>query len=220
MGGDQSFKVPFRTNRLLFRAAAEDCQDDITFLHQHIFSDPTVQVMGYTRDPRPPPRKVAEDFVKTLQGAKLGVMICLAPSDLSEEQGEHEKAPSRPAEAVNPQPIGFLSIYNSGEEANHNRSAAVGIAIAEKFRRKGYGSEATNWALDWAFQAAGLHRLSLSVFAYNSDALKLYRKLGFVEEGREREAFYRFRSWYDIANMSILEHEWEELRGITPLTKS
>ena len=90
----------------------------------------------------------------------------------------------------------------------------IGLSLAEEFRGQGYGGEAINWVLDWAFQHAGLHRIGLSAFSYNHNALKLYRKLGFVEEGREREAVFQNRAWHDIVLLSMLEHEWEELRGL------
>ncbi len=38
-------------------------------------------------------------------------------------------------------------------------------------------------AVEWA-RARGLHKLALSVFPHNHAAIALYRKFGFVEEGR------------------------------------
>ena len=90
----------------------------------------------------------------------------------------------------------------------------MSIALAEPFRGMGYGGEAINWALDWAFRAANLHRIGIVAFSYNVDALKLYRKLGFVDEGCDRQALYRNRAWYDAVRLSMLEDEWEKLRGI------
>ena len=186
----------FKSSRLLFRAP-ENTDSDKAFL-QKLLNDPTIQTMSTSRLKGSLCQKHAEDFIKVLQDALLGVLICLPPSSPS----------------ANPVPIGHMSIFHTqppGRE--HHRCAMLGISLAEEARGKGYGGEAINWALDWAFQYAGLHRVSLCAFSFNSNALKLYEKLGFVEEGREREAVYHCRDWYDLVMFGMLEHEWEALRG-------
>ena len=45
-------------------------------------------------------------------------------------------------------------------------------------------------AIEWA-QERDLHKLSLSVFAHNEAAIALYRKFGFVEEGRRVKQYRR-----------------------------
>jgi RimJ/RimL family protein N-acetyltransferase len=90
-----------------------------------------------------------------------------------------------------------------------NRGAMLGISITEQnCWGKGYGSDASNVLLRWAFYELGLHRVDLGVFAYNPRAIRAYEKLGFVHEGREREALFRDGTYHDILIMSILQHEW------------
>lgn len=76
----------------------------------------------------------------------------------------------------------------------------------------GYGTEATRLMLEHAFGTLGLHRVALSVFAFNERALRAYRKVGFVLEGRSREAIWRDGRWWDELHMSLLVHEWVVLR--------
>ena len=52
---------------------------------------------------------------------------------------------------------------------------------------RGPGTEALRLALGFGF-AIGLRRVSVSVLTSNARAIARYRKCGFVEEGREREA--------------------------------
>lgn len=56
-------------------------------------------------------------------------------------------------------------------------------------------------AIEWA-KARGLHKLTLSVFPHNKAAVGLYRKLGFIEEGRHarhmRRANGELRDLIDI----------------------
>ena len=44
--------------------------------------------------------------------------------------------------------------------------------------------------VEWA-RDHGLHKLSLEVFAHNSAAIALYRKYGFMEEGRRIKQYRR-----------------------------
>ena len=59
-------------------------------------------------------------------------------------------------------------------------------------------------AIDWA-RERGLHKLSLSVFPHNAAAIALYRKFGFVEEGRLVKQ-YRRKSGelWDAIEMGLL----------------
>jgi RimJ/RimL family protein N-acetyltransferase len=68
----------------------------------------------------------------------------------------------------------------------------MGIFIAKEYQDQGYGPEAIKWTVKFAFKKAGLHRVGLEVYEYNTKALKVYGDLGFVNEGRARDAL-----WYD-----------------------
>jgi putative acetyltransferase len=66
----------------------------------------------------------------------------------------------------------------------------IDIAVAREWRGRGVGSALLAAAIEWAGDR-GLHKLSLSVFAHNAAAIAVYRKLGFVEEGRRVEQYRR-----------------------------
>lgn len=55
--------------------------------------------------------------------------------------------------------------------------------VAAGWRGRGVGTALVAAAIDWA-RARGLHKLALSVFPHNHAAIALYKKFGFVEEGR------------------------------------
>jgi L-amino acid N-acyltransferase YncA len=209
----------YKSKRLLYRAV-ENNEEDKTFLQHGLFKDNACQLMGTARLRRPAHAGSAEDAVKAFHGALLGVMICLRPEILSESKSKSEdpestgtSTPDKPAQKTKQVPIGFVSLTQHGPEYAHHRGATLAISLTDGYRGQGYGGEAINWALDWAFQQAGLHRVSLGAFSFNHNALHLYRKLGFVEEGREREAVRHFRVWHDVITLGMLESEWEKLRG-------
>jgi RimJ/RimL family protein N-acetyltransferase len=59
----------------------------------------------------------------------------------------------------------------------------IGMMVAADWRGRGVGTSLVAAAIEWA-RAHGLHKLALSVFPHNDAAIALYRKFGFVEEGR------------------------------------
>jgi RimJ/RimL family protein N-acetyltransferase len=95
-----------------------------------------------------------------------------------------------------------------------NGSALFHITIGERdCWDSGYGTEATALMLEHAFGTLGLHRVALAVFAFNERAIRSYRKVGFVVEGRSRQAIWRDGRFCDEIQMSILEDEWRTVRG-------
>jgi RimJ/RimL family protein N-acetyltransferase len=80
----------------------------------------------------------------------------------------------------------------------------IGMAVAREWRGSGVGSKLLSAAIAWG-RERGLHKLSLGVFAHNAAAIALYRKYGFVEEGR-RVKHYRRQSGelWDSIEMGLL----------------
>ena len=95
---------------------------------------------------------------------------------------------------------------------HENGSALYHITIGEKdCWGCGYGTEATRLMLDHAFGTLNLHRIGLSVFSFNERAIRSYLSVGFVTEGRAREAIWREGRWWDEVTMSILHSDWTAL---------
>jgi RimJ/RimL family protein N-acetyltransferase len=68
--------------------------------------------------------------------------------------------------------------------------AELAMGVARPWRGRGVGSALLAAAVDRA-RAAGLHKLSLDVFPHNEAGIALYRKFGFVEEGRRVKHYRR-----------------------------
>ncbi|SDQ93794.1 Protein N-acetyltransferase, RimJ/RimL family [Virgibacillus subterraneus] len=102
--------------------------------------------------------------------------------------------------------IGVTSLINIDTK---NRNAECIIDIGEKeYWGKGYGTEALQMLLEYAFLELNLHRVSLRVFSLNERAIHIYNKLGFEKEGVMRESLYRNGKWHDIITMGILKREY------------
>ena len=80
----------------------------------------------------------------------------------------------------------------------------LGMAVAREWRGRGVGSALLAAAIEWA-RERDLHKLSLSVFPHNAAAIALYRKFGFVEEGRRVKQFRRANGeLWDALDMGLL----------------
>jgi len=102
--------------------------------------------------------------------------------------------------------IGNTSLFNVSPE---DRKADFGIMIGEKaYWSKGYGSDATQTLLRFAFEEMNLHRVRLDTYAFNERAIAAYLKSGFAEEGRLRQARYSGGAYHDVVVMGALRDEW------------
>jgi RimJ/RimL family protein N-acetyltransferase len=105
------------------------------------------------------------------------------------------------------EPVGVISLMNISDA---NESAELSVIVGHPDdRHRGYGTEAIDLLLGYAFEELGLNRVGLSAFDFNGEAISAYEKLGFVVEGRYRQAIKRYSGFHDAILMSILKDEWQ-----------
>ncbi len=91
-----------------------------------------------------------------------------------------------------------------------HRTAEFGILIGETdYWGKGYGSEATRRMLAYGFAQLRLHSVWLRVSSANGRGLGAYRRAGFREAGRLREAQWIDGQLCDILLMDCLASEFD-----------
>lgn len=89
------------------------------------------------------------------------------------------------------------------------RSAELSIRIGElSDRNQGFGTMAVKLAVTFGFNDLNLERIYLHVFADNEAALKVYKKIGFVEEGRLKKAAFINGKWVDVIPMALLRENY------------
>ena len=94
-----------------------------------------------------------------------------------------------------------------------NRVAQLGMSLPDPERwGHGYGTEAVELLLGFAFDDMNLHRVEMGVFAFNARAIACYEGVGFVHEGTHREYLRRDGQRHDMHLYGILEHEWRRAR--------
>lgn len=107
-----------------------------------------------------------ESSLNFRQSGTLRLMICLIEDD---------------------EPIGIIDLYDANFK--HDR-ANVGILIGhEKYREKGYASDALEILKRYATQILAFHNLTASILEDNEASIKLFEKVGFELVGVRKEWF-------------------------------
>jgi len=92
---------------------------------------------------------------------------------------------------------------------DHN--GGYGILIGnKKFWGHEYGKEASNLVIKHCFDDLNLKKIILGVNAENKAALKLYKKLGFVQEGRLKQHLNFENNYVDQLIFSIFNSKLEK----------
>ena len=102
--------------------------------------------------------------------------------------------------------IGGIGLHHRNRREG---TAQFGIAINDRdYLGKGYGRDAVNVLLGWAFRVQNYRRIWLETAASNERAIQAYRACGFVEEGRLREHVWSNGRYVDAVYMGVLREEW------------
>jgi RimJ/RimL family protein N-acetyltransferase len=83
--------------------------------------------------------------------------------------------------------VGMAGLEN-GQRQKISHVGNLHISVLKDFRSNGVGTQLINAVFDWAKEDPILEKIGLGVFANNKPAIGLYKKLGFIEEGRRVRA--------------------------------
>ncbi|HUP49690.1 MAG TPA: GNAT family protein [Thermoanaerobaculia bacterium] len=85
-----------------------------------------------------------------------------------------------------------------------SRTAWFGLFIGEPAAwNRGFGSDAIETLVRFAFEEMNLHKLRINIFDYNERARHVLQSRGFVQEGKLARDFYREGEWHDIVILSV-----------------
>jgi RimJ/RimL family protein N-acetyltransferase len=107
--------------------------------------------------------------------------------------------------------IGGISLDHVNKEQG---TGTVGYWIAEPYWQNGYGSEALNELLKFAFNKLKLRRIGASVFPGNPSSGKLLEKFGAKLEGKKRKSAKCKADGKikDEISYGLLKEEWRKLK--------
>lgn len=93
-----------------------------------------------------------------------------------------------------------------------SRACSFRTLLGPAGRDRGLGTEAMRLFIDYAFTNLPLHRIELEVYSFNPRAQRVYEKVGFVVEGRRRQAHQFDGERVDAIIMGLLRSEWQAAR--------
>ncbi|MFO7792880.1 MAG: GNAT family protein [Candidatus Saliniplasma sp.] len=105
-------------------------------------------------------------------------------------------------------PIGWVNRYSDKEDLD---LWYVGIDICEdEYLGKGFGTEALQLWIDYLLEYSDIHKIAIRTYSYNSRMQRVAEKLGFVEEGTEREIKRWGGKYIHRIGYGLLRREWDE----------
>jgi len=110
--------------------------------------------------------------------------------------------------------IGIIGISSIIKIDWRNSHAWHGLVLGEgNYRGKGYGVDAIMATMRYAFEEMNLERLDGSMIEYNEPSLSAYcgAKLGWKEEGRRRNYYFRKGRYWDQIVVGVTKQDYLEL---------
>jgi RimJ/RimL family protein N-acetyltransferase len=90
-----------------------------------------------------------------------------------------------------------MSNIESGVKKRIQHVGYLGISILPDYRGIGLGTAVMEAMIEWGVAHPVIEKLTLGVWASNEPALRLYQKMGFVEEGRKVRDVKYANGYYD-----------------------
>jgi [ribosomal protein S5]-alanine N-acetyltransferase len=96
--------------------------------------------------------------------------------------------------------------FNYWSRRDHR--ASIGYDLARAHWGKGIMPEALTAVLEFGYTRMGLNRIEADTSIYNVNSQQVLRKLGFQQEGHQREQYYENGAYHDLLLFSLLKREF------------
>jgi len=93
-----------------------------------------------------------------------------------------------------------------------NKLGRLALIISQGSQRQGYGRNAIETILTYAFAELKLNKVWLMVYETNERSRRIYGKAGFKEEGLLREEYFWHGEYHNMVRMAVLKNEWELIK--------
>jgi len=106
---------------------------------------------------------------------------------------------------LNDKIVGNLS-FRAGSSKKFRHVGELGVQVLKDHWNLGIGKELIKYLINWAKENKSVYKISLRVRSDNQNAIHLYKKLGFKEEGILREEMMCNGILYDLVYMGLIVH--------------
>lgn len=105
-------------------------------------------------------------------------------------------------------PIGTAKVHNINKK---NGTCNLGLMIGDKNSwGRGYGQDAYNTAIEFAFMQLGIRKIWEMAHANNAASLSMCKRAGFVEEGRLKEQVFSEGKYIDKVLLGLFAENWKK----------
>lgn len=98
--------------------------------------------------------------------------------------------------------IGNLN-FSGGIRPRTRHTGEFGVSVLKEYWGHGLGGELITYLLDWAKSTQIITKINLQVRTDHYKAIRLYKKLGFTEEGLKRREIYIDDQYYDMLLLGL-----------------
>ena len=105
--------------------------------------------------------------------------------------------------------VGGISLHSCDEK---NGVFSFGIVINRQHRGQGYAEEAVRILLTYGFWERRYQKCNSACLHVNEGSIRLHKKLGFLEEGRQRRVTFFNGEYYDSILFGMLREEFDAQR--------
>lgn len=138
---------------------------------------------------------------------KLAMMHPFPITEMNEQEWYEELLKSKSDKTIyfaidnkNKEIIGFIFLDKINRT---NRNCYLGIVIGDDTTRgKGYGRESINLLFNYAVDVLNLRKVIVEVVSVNKLALKLYKSIGFEEEGCLKQNYFFNGKYHNVLLLS------------------
>ncbi|KZE69215.1 acetyltransferase [Fictibacillus phosphorivorans] len=152
-------------NKTIIRTARIEDAEAVLAIHREVIEESTYFIA------------VSEEFNKTTEEHAEWIQKTL----------DHDRETMLVAEVDN-KVVGWI-VFRSQERKRMHHTGSFAIMLQKDCRNKGVGKLLIAELLNWAEQHPVIEKITLGTFSTNTRAIELYKKLGFVEEGRKVKEF-------------------------------
>lgn len=104
---------------------------------------------------------------------------------------------------VNGKVVGNLN-FTGGPRQRTFHSGEFGVSVLKEYWGKGFGEQLIKYLINWSKEGGMIRKINLRVRTDNNRGIKLYKKLGFFEEGIIKRDFLINDIFYDSMHMGLL----------------
>lgn len=101
--------------------------------------------------------------------------------------------------------IGMISLSPEKEQGVKQ----IGLWVYPEHHGNGYGTEASELIIDYAFRELRVHKVVARALGTNDASQRIWEKLDLEKEAQLREQAYHEGKHEDLYMYGILEHEWD-----------